>query len=186
MMAPNLRYHRPMGKSVPALQQRLHEAALLYLGRYEASVQSLRRLLKRRIERWARLEHWEIDDTAGQAVEAVIARLRAVQAVDDARFAESRSRALFRGGRSGRAIRAYLAARGIDQDIAGRALAQRAGEEGDEDPDLTAALLLARKRRLGRFRPEEARADHRDRDLSALGRAGFSWEVARRVVDEES
>lgn len=184
-MVANLRYHRAMGKSVSALQNRLHQAALLYLGRYEASVQSLRRLLQRRIERWARLEQWEIDEPALQAVEAVIARLRALQAVDDARFAESKARALFRGGRSGRAIQAYLAARGIDTETAGLALAHRAGE-GEEDPDLTAALLLARKRRLGRFRPEEARAVHRARDLAALGRAGFSWEVARRVVDEEN
>ena len=173
-MGKNVRYHRPMSKS---LTVRLTEAALLYLGRYESSVQSLRRVLKRRIERWSKAEGFEID---GAVIDAVIDKLKKVGAVDDARYAEMRAGSLQRSGRSGRAIRAYLATRGISAEIAEQAMADR-----PTDADFESALLLARRKRLGRFRLPELRAEKRDRDLAALGRAGFSWEIAKRVVDQD-
>jgi regulatory protein len=172
MMAANLRYHRPMSKREASLQGRLHEAALFYLGRYEASVQSLRRVLRRRIEAWARKAEREVAAADLAAVEAVIERLVRTGAVDDRRYAEMKSASLQRSGRSARAIRSYLAARGVQAEIGG---------EGDYE----AALLLARKKRLGRFGAPASRAERRRRDLAALGRAGFSFEIARRVVDSD-
>jgi regulatory protein len=54
--------------------------------------------------------------------------------------------------------------------------------EGAGDAELRAALRYARRRRLGPFRLE-GRAERRDRDLAALGRQGFDYETARRVID---
>jgi regulatory protein len=51
------------------------------------------------------------------------------------------------------------------------------------ETDLRAALRFAKRRRLGPFRTPKERATRRERDLAALGRAGFSYEVARAVVD---
>jgi regulatory protein len=183
MMGQNVRYHRAMSKSVPSLQARLLESALFYLGRYEAPMQGVRRVLQRRLQRWSEKEGWEIDEQAEASLNAVLDKLRQSGAVDDSRYAEARARSLHRSGRSGRAIRAYLASRGVAATLAEEALAQRGEEDGD--PDLAAALLFARKKRLGRFRLPELRADKRDRDLAAMGRAGFSWELARRVVDQD-
>ena len=49
-----------------------------------------------------------------------------------------------------------------------------------------AAAALARRRRLGPWRPAEARSGHRLRDLATMARAGFAYEVARRVIDAAS
>jgi regulatory protein len=175
-----------MSKSLPSLEARLRDAALAYLERYESSVQSVRRVLRRRIALWARKDGVAVDPAADQAIEAVIAALCGAGAIDDSRYAQLKARSLFNGGRSGRAIGAYLAARGVSGPVIGEALEGRA-EEADsaEEPDLDAALRYARKRRLGRFRPAEDRARLRDRDMAALGRAGFSWQIAKTVVDEE-
>jgi regulatory protein len=184
MIAANLRYDPKMSKSLPPLQKRLLDAAQGYLARYEASVQSLRRVLKRRVERWSRAEG-QAQEGAAAAIEAVIALLVGRGAVDDARYAASKTLSLFRGGRSARAIRAALASRGIAPELAEAALAGRCNEAlHPEEPDIDAALRWAQKRRLGRFRPPAQRLAKRDRDLAALGRAGFSWEIARAVVDE--
>lgn len=184
MIAGNLRYHPAMGKTLPPPASRLWDAALLYLGRYEASTQSLRRILKRRLERWARREQTALDETAFELIETVIVRLHASGALDDARFAETKALSLTRGGRSGRAIRAYLTARGIPAEFADQALAQRALDAPPGlDPDYCAALRFAERKRIGRFRPEALRAARRNRDLAAMGRAGFSWEIAVRVID---
>ena len=184
-MGGYLRYHPPMSKSLP-LQTRLREAALHYLDRYESSVQSLRRVLRRRVERWAMKNGVPVEDGAHEAIEEVITGLRRAGLVDDARYAGMKARSLFAGGRSGRAIGAYLAARGVSAAVIGEALESRAEEaENPDEPDLEAALRFARKKRLGRFRPPEQRAEKRERDMAALGRAGFSWQIAKTVVDEE-
>jgi regulatory protein len=174
-----------MSKTLPP-QARLKEAALHYLDRYEASVQSVRRVLRRRVERWAQKSGTPVEEGAFEAVEEVIADLRRAGLLDDARYAGVKARSLFRGGRSGRSIGAYLAARGVSAEVIGEALETRADEvEEGVEPDLEAALRFAQKKRLGRFRPSHLREEKRDRDLAALGRAGFSWHIAKTVVDEE-
>lgn len=181
-----LRYHASMSKTPPAFKARLREAALAYLERYESSVQSVRRTLRRRVERWATKDGVPVEEGAYDAVEAVIEDLRRAGLIDDARYAGMKARSLFNSGRSGRAIGAYLAQRGVPASVIGEALEGRAEEaENPEEPDLEAARRFARKKRLGPHRPPEQRAEKRDRDMAALGRAGFSWHIARSVVDEE-
>ncbi|MGH6947427.1 MAG: regulatory protein RecX, partial [Kiloniellales bacterium] len=51
------------------------------------------------------------------------------------------------------------------------------------EPELKAALAFARRRRLGPYRAEPDRAGRRERDLAALARQGFAYELARRVID---
>ena len=181
-----LRYHDAMSKTLPVLQTRLREAALAYLQRFESSTQSVRRTLRRRVERWAMKAGEPVEEGAFTAIEAVIEELSCAGLIDDARYAGMKARSLFNGGRSGRAIGAYLAARGIESSLIGDALESRAEEaENPEEPDLEAALRFARKKRLGRFRPPELRAEKRERDMAALGRAGFSWSIAKTIIDEE-
>jgi regulatory protein len=45
-------------------------------------------------------------------------------------------------------------------------------------------VALARRRRLGPFRTA-ARAQHRLRDLAAMARAGFAYDLAKKVIDSE-
>jgi regulatory protein len=165
----------------------LHNAALAYLARYAASEAGLRSVLERRVDRWKRLAQQNGLDaeaiaaqaaTARNAIGEVVARLVAAGAVNDAAHAESRARSLARTGRSRRAIAAYLAARGIDPETAGTAMPNPAGSE------LAAALVLARKRRIGPFRqgqvPDEA---GQRRELGVLARAGFSRSVAQQALE---
>ena len=181
-----LRYHLEMSKTLPSLQARLREAALAYIERYESSAGSVRRTLRRRVERWAMKDGVPVEEGAMAAIEAVILDLSRAGLIDDARYAGMKARSLFNNGRSGRAIGAYLAARGVAPAVIGEALEGRAEEaENPEEPDLEAARRFARKKRLGPFRPPELRAEKRERDMAALGRAGFSWSIARTVVDEE-
>jgi len=53
------------------------------------------------------------------------------------------------------------------------------------DPDLTAAVRYAQRRRLGAFRTSGERADSRNRDMAAMARAGFSYDLAKRVINSE-
>lgn len=157
----------------------IENAALHYLERFSSSRANLRRVLMRKADR--SLAHWGGEREAAAAmVEAVVAKLAGLGYLDDAAYAEAKVRGLRRKGGSTRLIRAALAAKGVEAETTETALADQ-----DQDNELAAAFTLARRRRLGPYRPAEARAEFRDKDMAALGRAGFSWDTARAVVEAE-
>jgi regulatory protein len=160
----------------------LRNAALFYLERYASSVANLRRLLMAKVARSATAHG--TDPAAGAAtVETLLAELVRGGLLDDARYAEGRAVALTRRGASIRAIRGRLASKGVAAAHIDRALAQVRDEMAE--PDLAAALTFARRRRLGPYRSAANRVEHRERDLAALGRQGFPYEVARRVIEAD-
>ncbi len=63
-------------------------------------------------------------------------------------------------------------------------MAARASGPGEPDP--AAALACARRRRLGPYRPPTERKPKREKDLASLARAGFAYDIARRVVEAET
>ncbi|HZH50571.1 MAG TPA: regulatory protein RecX [Microvirga sp.] len=161
-------------KVTPAYLQR---AAMAYLERYSSSAENLRRVLRRKVEKRCRLRG---EDPAEfhDAIDEVVAKSLRSGLVDDTRYAEARVATLRRRGGSARAIQAKLAAKGIDRATVAQAL------ESQEDDEETAALAFARRRKLGPFRPGE-RAPYRDKDMAAMARAGFRFDVARRIIDAE-
>jgi len=164
---------------------RLHEAALKHLARYATTEVGLRRVLSRRVDRWARAvggENAEAVAAAKQAARDVVARLVAAGLVSDAAFAAARARSLTRAGRSRRAVEAHLAQRGVNAEILRETVAE------DAETELAAALAMTRRRRIGPFRAaraEEGGAEEdaaRLKELGMLARAGFSQDIARQAL----
>ncbi|MBI1206286.1 MAG: hypothetical protein GC191_03235 [Azospirillum sp.] len=157
----------------------LEEAALNYLGRYASSAANLRRVLLARIRRAA--------DPEGEPgpgpdeVEALIGRFLRAGLLDDTAFALTKTRSLRRRGASAQAIRDRLLGQGIDIETIKSSLKENDAEPGPE-AERAAALALCRRRRLGPFRNVNDRARLRDKDLAALARAGFRFEIAASVV----
>ncbi|KIL98210.1 Regulatory protein recX [Paramagnetospirillum magnetotacticum MS-1] len=167
---------RPPPKITPAY---IENAALHYLERYSSSRANLRRVLMRKVDR--SLAHWGGErDEAMSLVEAVIGKLAGLGYLDDAAYAEIKVRGLRRKGASTRLICATLAAKGVEAETTAAALSEQ-----DGDAEMNAALTLARRRRIGPFRAQDKRAEFRAKDLATLGRAGFSWEIARAVVESD-
>ncbi|MFN3077885.1 MAG: regulatory protein RecX [Alphaproteobacteria bacterium] len=162
----------------------LENIALHYLERYSSSADRLRQVLMRRVERSV-YRHGTDRATAEAWVAEVVAHLAGRGYLDDARYAEARILTLRRQGRSGRAIRAELLSRGVSSEDVARAVAatENTGEPGQDE--MEAAFVLARRRKLGPYRPAEQRASWRMKDLAVLARAGFSIEIARHVIDAE-
>jgi SOS response regulatory protein OraA/RecX len=134
----------------------LRDAALAYLARYAATESALRRVLERRVERWARAAAGAVDteviasqvSAAREALRDVVSRLVAAGAVNDAAYAEARARSLVRAGRSRRAVTAHLLAKGVDPDMAHTArLRQPWCSHGGGESDRSA--LAIRPMRLG-------------------------------------
>ncbi|MGX9966902.1 regulatory protein RecX [Roseomonas sp. F4] len=175
---------RPPGP--PPAAGRLREAALAHLARFAATEAGLRRVLQRKVDRWARAaEAFGMTDlgaaiAAGKQAAAEVARdLAAAGTVDDAAFAESRARRLLRTGRSRRAALAHLAQKGVDAETAAAALPAGEGTE------LDAALALCRRRRFGPFAQTEASPEAHRKALATLARAGFDRTTAEAALRME-
>lgn len=171
---------KPPPKITPAY---LENAGLHYLERFASSSANLRRVLMRKVDR--SLAHWggERDEAAGW-VDAVLLKLTGLGYVDDDAYAAMKTRGLHHRGKGMRVIRATLASKGIGAETAQIALDGLVEEEGD--PDFAAAIRLAAKRRLGPYRLGDNRAEMRQKDLAALARAGFGFDIARRVIEAEN
>lgn len=169
----------------PPDSRALHEAALAYLARFAATRAGLRRVLERRVARWARAaeaahgaDHAADGARAARAaIETVVARLAEAGAVDDAAFAAARARRLTRAGKSRIAAAAHLAAKGVDAATAAASFGT------DPEVEFAAALTLAARRRIGPFRTgEPPDAAGWRRELGVLARAGFPRDIAERAL----
>lgn len=168
----------------PATPERLEKAALHYLERYASSAENLRRVLMRRVQRSAHL-HGTDPESGAEAVQNLIERYRRAGLLNDRAYAAARAAGLHRQGKSQRAIRQALSVKGVDEDTIGQALEDLREEVGEKDTDLRAAVNYARRRRIGPWR-RSGRDEMKDRDLAALGRQGFGYDIARRIVEAEN
>jgi regulatory protein len=176
-----------------ATSAHLENAALHYLGRFASSAENLRRVLMRKVRRSAHFHGTDVDE--GRAtIERLVAKLVRAGLVDDEAYAAARAESLHRRGGAPKLIAARLREKGVAAAAIGRAL--KTLGDGPGEVELAAAVNLARRRRLGPYRAhgrakargaEKRRvAREREKALAALARAGFSYEVARRVIDADS
>lgn len=164
--------------------ERLANIALHHLERFATSAENLRRVLERRVFK-ASLHHGDLDvDEARGWIDDLIRRYVDVGLLNDRAYAEARARTLMQRGNATRLIRMKLAQKGVGADDIEQALAALADEH--VDPELAAAVKLAKRRRLGPFADPAKRDENKDKHLAALARAGFSYDLAREVIEADS
>lgn len=172
-----------MSAKAPKLptQERLTRIAIHYLERYASSTANLRKVLERRVLKACHHHGRDMADFITM-IEAVVEKCRASGMVNDRTYAETKTAGLRRRGGSRRKIEAQLSAKGVDRNTIQAVLDEQCGS----GTELEAARTFARRRRLGPYRTGPAKGeagDRRDKDLAALCRAGFSFDIARTVLD---
>jgi regulatory protein len=170
-----------MEKKIPKkiTKSYLHNAALYYLQRYATSAANLRRVLMRKVKKSC-AHHGQNEAECVPLVDELIERFAATGLIDDAVYARGRAESLRRQGRSKQAIHAKLQVKGLKKTQIDEALAI---VDLEEDAELRAALHLARKKKLGPWRVKDADPK---KEMAAMGRAGFSFDVARKVLAYEA
>ncbi len=166
----------------PLTPQRLRALAEDYVQRFGGPSSNLKRYLQRQVDKALSWQQIQQDDVrAWQAEMAkILAEFQEAGAVDDARFAQGTAEVLQHRGVAPRVVAMRLRQKGIGQADIQDAI----GQLGDPAAaEWQAALNLARRRRLGPYRPAEERKERRQKDAAALARAGFSAGVAFKVVD---
>jgi regulatory protein len=162
----------------------LRNAATFYLERYPSTAEGLRRVLDRRVRK-ARMLDAPVMDDVEQAIATIVQKFVDAGMIDDKAYAQTKARALHRRGSSSKLTRQKLRHAGVDGETLDKAMAGL-DEELHVDPqrrEWTAAIALARRRKLGPFRAEKDRKDRRAKDLGAMARGGFDYPLAKKVID---
>lgn len=158
----------------------LREAALRYLDRYDASVTQLRRVLDRRVKKYAGPNDFA---EARRRIDEILERFVASALLDDARYARTFVTSARAKGSSSMKIQAKLRARGVSSELTDTSL--RAARDDHGQDDLSAARAFTKKKRLTtRFDLKDPA--QKNRALATLARQGFSFDVAKRALALES
>jgi len=168
----------------PLSSQYLHDEARRYLNRYTPSVSQLRRVLMRRVDKCVRFHGGEREEGI-QLVDELLDKLERAGVIDDSSFAQAWAVSLNRRGIPARGIRARLRQKGVPAAVVEDALCAL-DEVMGRDAELLRACAYARRRRLGPCRRDAAQREARaKKDLAAMARAGFPYDIARRVIFTE-
>ena len=157
----------------PLNEERLHELALFYVGRFATTRAKLTAYLDRKL----RERGWESDTPAD--IERLVERLAGSGLVDDALYALSKSRSLTDRGYGAGRVRQSLRAAGVGEEDG------EAARELAADDAAASALKFARRRRIGPFADVAPDRAGREKALAAMVRAGHGFEIARAVVDAQ-
>jgi len=182
---------RPKKPKPPLNSESLRALALHYVGRYATTRHKLSQYLGRKVQE----RGW--DDGSRPDPAALAEQFAELGYIDDAGYARAKEDTLLRRGYGPRRVDQALYAAGIadadrpeqnapQPDIFGGGLY---GEDEEADPAerreraaLAAAVVLARKKRIGPFATEPADPDRRRKQLQAFIRAGHDFAVARHLV----
>jgi regulatory protein len=167
---PDDRARTPRKPPPPLDPQTLTAIAVRYVERFQTSRARLLRLLGQKLRQrgWA-------DGQPPPDLGAIADRMVELGYVDDAAFAEARTRGLTRRGLGAGRVRTTLSAYGIDRETSSAALA-------GHDP-VVAAIDFARRKRLGPFGPPVTDPKLRNRQMGAMARAGHPQALARAILN---
>lgn len=167
-------------KSIPKIptKTRLRNIALYYLERFESSEENLRAVLRRRIDKYAFFDKNYNPSEAYQWADEVVEECSKQNFVNDERFAGFKISSYLNAGKPRRYIEQKLKQKGINEQTISHLF------DNTDYSELETALNFARKKKIGRFRPdEESRIANRQKDLGTLVRAGFDFEIAKEILN---
>jgi regulatory protein len=154
----------------PLDAERLRGLALAYVGRYATSCARLGAYLNRKIA-----ERGWIDESTPPVAE-LVTQFQSLGYVDDEAFAKTRGESLLRRGYGPNRLKISLRVSGIGTDIIDRTA------NVDDENALAAAMVFARRKRIGPYARDPETQDNRQKMIAALLRAGHSYEVSRKIL----
>jgi regulatory protein len=159
----------------------LQRVAAWYLERFEATSAALRRALMKRVHRAVETHGQDRAELTAWA-DAVVDQLVQSGVVDDRRYAETQIRRGRERGDAERKLRSKLMAKGLRAALLDEIFSALRAEEEGVSAERISAIRYAKRRRFGPWRRPGTPDDTARKELAAMGRAGFSYELANSVL----
>lgn len=181
----------------------LHNAGLHYLQRFAASSGHFRNVMMRKVDKSC-AHHKEQDRAACEKMlDELIIKFKEIGLIDDFAYARGMVNSLRRKGLSSKAIHMKMRLKCLPSEVIQEALESYNEENNITTPELTAALRLCQRKRMGPFDrnssaalnvvkdidEDEVNGDReqfnkkKQRQLSALARAGFAYDIAKKALE---
>ena len=175
------RPHRGRERKPPRkiTEKYLYNAGLAYLQRFPTSTANFRRVMLRKIDKSCNAHPEQEPAACAMLLDSVQATFQRMGLLDDEQYLTGIVTSLRRRGLSASAITVKLAAKGLTRDVVADALSQNAND-AMHDPEFAAAFKFARRKRIGPFRRIDTTAP--EKELAAMGRAGFSFDIAQQIL----
>lgn len=161
--------NKPRRAPPPLDSEKLRELALRYVGKYATTRAKLRAYLSRKI----RERGW--DGREAPDLERLADRFGELGLIDDGAYALAKARSLGARGYGKRRLTDQLRHAGVDE--ADQAEAAAHADEGAVE----AALMLARRRRIGPFATQVPDPKQREKWIGTMVRAGHGFTLARMI-----
>ena len=148
--------------------------AINYLSKYSSSKKNLERILKNKIRR-TNIEKKE-KFTLYNSIPEIIKKLEKNNFINDYNYATSKVNIFISSGKSKIFIKNYLFKKGIDEKLSSEIFAEL--NEEDSNWEIKSARIFARKKKI------KKKDNNNDKNLSKMARAGFSYEIAKKILEE--
>ena len=168
-------------KDFEELTTNLRDLAYSYLEKYSPSKQQLKiYLLKKYLTKF---NNSRSKKDLSNIIDKVLESLEKNRLINDEVYSDSKARILLRRGYSINKINLTLRNKGVDTIFIKKSLEKI--KSGKIDPDFVSAIKVCKKRRIGPLRPDANRDLFYKKDMGVLARAGFSFEISKKVLNLE-
>ena len=158
----------------------LYNSGLAYLQRFPASTPHFRRIMGQKINRSCNYHNNQNREECQKMLDTTVETLTRQGLLNDEAYLQGMINSLRRRGLSRQAILSKLQQKGMTQETILQTLIAHDEANGTQNPDLAAAVMLMRRKRLGCFRKDKT--EDKNKELASLARAGFGFDIAQKVL----
>ena len=168
-------------KNLEMTIEEMRNFAFAYIEKYSPSKQQLKTyLLKKYLNsKTPNIKKTDVSDL----IDIVLEDLEKSKFINDKFYSESKAKSLIQRGSSINKIRSYLFNKGVGEKYIKNTIEKI--QNNNEDQDFFSAIKICKKKRIGPNREEANRGLFYKKDIGVLARAGFDFEVSRRVMELE-
>ena len=148
--------------------------AINYLSKYSSSKSNLERILRNKIRK-TNIEKKE-KFTLYSSISEIIKKLEKNNFINDYNYEPSKVNIFISSGKSKIFIKNYLFKKGIDEKLSSEIFAEL--NEEDSNWEIKSARTFARKKNF------QNNNNNNEKNLSKMARAGFSYEIAKKILEE--
>ena len=164
----------------------LHNSGLYYLQRFAASSAHFRQVMLRKVKKSCHHHKDQDYEQCSEMVNALVEKFISAGLLDDEAYTKGVINSLRRGGKSRRAVMTKMKIKGLPNDMVTRILNDHDTDiaETPEEAERHAALIFARKKRIGPF-TRDKETPH-EKALASMARAGFSYDTCRFIIEMDT
>ena len=168
-------------KDFDDLATNLKDLAYSYLEKYSPSKQQLKVYLLKKF--LTKFNSTQSKKDISNLIDTILNNLESNKLINDEMYSDSKARMMLRRGYSVNKINQSLKNKGIKYEYIKKSLDKI--KSNNIEPDFVSALKLCKRRRVGPMRPAANRELFYKKDMGILARAGFSYDMSKRILELE-